>query len=130
MVVTNVGGVAEAVADAGVVVAPRDHVAVAQACVQLLRDDGLRRTMGQTARSRMLEMFTLTHSLEAYRQVYGHLTSGLPAGLPAGLPTARPGGLATARPAGAPGSSYPIIRAPRARGRVRVGVGVGVSEGR
>ncbi len=76
VVCTNVGGVAEAVADAGLVVSPRDHVAVADACVRLLTDDDLRRQMATTARSRVLDLFTLAHSLDAYRQVYQQLTDG------------------------------------------------------
>jgi glycosyltransferase involved in cell wall biosynthesis len=76
VVCTNVGGVAEAVADAGLVVPPRDHVAIADACVRLLSDDELRRTMATNARRRFLELFTLRRSLDAYRKVYQQLTAG------------------------------------------------------
>src|SRR6185369_4955416 len=38
VVCTNVGGVAEAIGDAGIVVAPRDPAAVAAACLKLLED--------------------------------------------------------------------------------------------
>jgi len=78
VVCTNVGGVAEAVADAGLVVAARDHVAVAEACVRLLRDDELRRQMSLTARDRVLNLFTLGHSLNAYREVYQRLMDESP----------------------------------------------------
>jgi glycosyltransferase involved in cell wall biosynthesis len=78
VVCTNVGGVAEAVADAGLVVAARDHVAVAEACGQLLRDDELRRQMSLTARDRVLNLFTLGHSLNAYREVYQRLMDESP----------------------------------------------------
>jgi glycosyltransferase involved in cell wall biosynthesis len=74
MVCTNVGGVSEAVADAGIVVSPGDHLAVARACVTLLRDDELRHRMGQAARARVLRLFTLDESLASYRRVYEHLT--------------------------------------------------------
>lgn len=74
-VCTNVGGVAEAVADTGFVVAPRDHVAVAEACVKLLRDDELRHRLGAMARARVLEHFTLRRSLEMYRNVYESLAT-------------------------------------------------------
>ncbi|MEU6715920.1 GT4 family glycosyltransferase PelF [Nonomuraea sp. NPDC046802] len=77
-VVTNVGGVAEAVGDAGFVVPPRDHVAAADAMVRLLRDAGLRRRLGTLARSRVLERFTLQQSLDDYRAVYRELI-GAPA---------------------------------------------------
>ncbi len=43
VVCTNVGGVAGAVAKAGIVVSPRDHLAVAEACIRLLSDDDPRR---------------------------------------------------------------------------------------
>lgn len=74
VVCTNVGGVAEAVADTGFVVAPRDSSAVAEACIRLLRDDALRRRLAVAARARVMELFTLQHSLTAYRMVYEHVT--------------------------------------------------------
>ncbi|MGA5300231.1 GT4 family glycosyltransferase PelF [Nucisporomicrobium flavum] len=81
-VCTNVGGVAEAVADTGRVVAPRDHAAVAAACVELLRDHELRHRLGAAARARVLEHFTLNQSLQMYRNVYEGLVSPLHAGDP------------------------------------------------
>ncbi|MGK5682790.1 GT4 family glycosyltransferase PelF [Actinoplanes sp. URMC 104] len=79
-VCTNVGGVAEAVADTGRVVAPRDHAAVAEACIELLRDDQLRYNMGFAARARVLEHFTLAQSLQMYRNVYEGLVTPITAG--------------------------------------------------
>ncbi|MCK2214731.1 GT4 family glycosyltransferase PelF [Actinomadura sp. ATCC 31491] len=73
VVVTNVGGVAEAVGEAGLVVPPRDHVAAAEAMVRLLRDAGLRHRLGGLARERVLERFTLQQSLDDYRSVYEEL---------------------------------------------------------
>jgi len=75
IVCTNVGGVAEAVADAGIVVPPRDHMAVAEACVTLLRDDELRRRMATEANARVMRLFALRQSLDAYRRVYESLTA-------------------------------------------------------
>ncbi|TCO60543.1 GT4 family glycosyltransferase PelF [Actinocrispum wychmicini] len=72
-VCTNVGGVAEAVGDGGFVVPPRDHDAVARACVKLLTDAGLRRSMGQAARQRVLENFTLQRWNDGYRAIYTEL---------------------------------------------------------
>ncbi|GAB7050908.1 GT4 family glycosyltransferase PelF [Catenuloplanes indicus] len=69
-VCTNVGGVAEAVADTGIVVAPRDFEAVAEAAITLLKDRERRLRLGAAARARVLEHFTLRRSLEAYRNVY------------------------------------------------------------
>ena len=74
-VCTNVGGVAEAVGDTGIVVPPRDFAAVAEACVKLLRDTELRHRLGAAARSRVLEHFTLRRSLEIYRNVYEGLAA-------------------------------------------------------
>jgi polysaccharide biosynthesis protein PelF len=70
VVCTNVGGVAEAVADSGIVVPPRNSQAVAEACIRLLRDDSLRQRWAQAARARVMDLFTLAHSLHAYRLVY------------------------------------------------------------
>ncbi|WP_433042178.1 GT4 family glycosyltransferase PelF [Dactylosporangium sp. CS-033363] len=73
MVCTNVGGVAEAVGDAGFVVPARDHQAVAEACITLLRDPELRRRLAVQSRQRVLDRFTLAQSLEAYRGLYDRL---------------------------------------------------------
>ena len=72
-VCTNVGGVSEAVGDTGFVVPPRDHRAIADACLKLLRDDELRHRLGAQARMRILNNFTLAQSLDAYRAVYREL---------------------------------------------------------
>jgi glycosyltransferase involved in cell wall biosynthesis len=74
-VATDVGGVSEAVGDAGFVVPPRDPEAIAQACLTLLADPALRREMGERARRRVLELFTLRQWTEAYRDIY-ELLSG------------------------------------------------------
>ncbi|TDC37518.1 GT4 family glycosyltransferase PelF [Micromonospora sp. KC213] len=81
-VCTNVGGVAEAVGDTGIVVAPRDVAAVAAACVRLLNDRELRLRLGAVARARVLERFTLQRSLQAYRDIYQRLTVPLAASPP------------------------------------------------
>ncbi|WP_214325155.1 GT4 family glycosyltransferase PelF [Nonomuraea sediminis] len=73
VVCTNVGGVAEAVDDAGFIVPPRDHVAAAEAMTRLLKDPALRRRLGAAARHRMMERFTLRRSLDDYRAVYEEL---------------------------------------------------------
>ena len=73
VVCTNVGGVSEAVGNAGFVVSPTDHVAVAYACIRLLEDSHLRRTLGMLARQRVLERFTLDLWSNAYREIYAEL---------------------------------------------------------
>jgi glycosyltransferase involved in cell wall biosynthesis len=73
-VCTNVGGVSEAVGkDVGFVVPPRDHAAVADACIRLLEDADLRHSCGARARERVLERFTLSQWTNAYREIYAAL---------------------------------------------------------
>ncbi|GAA3854541.1 GT4 family glycosyltransferase PelF [Saccharothrix violaceirubra] len=72
-VCTNVGGVSEAVEDAGIVVPPRDHEAVARACLRLLKDDSLRRELGKLARQRVMEYFTLQRWNDSYQARYAEL---------------------------------------------------------
>jgi glycosyltransferase involved in cell wall biosynthesis len=74
-VCTDVGGVSEAVADAGLVVPPRDHEAVARACVRLLTDNVLRRKLGGLARQRVVERFTVQRWNDSYRARYAELTT-------------------------------------------------------
>jgi glycosyltransferase involved in cell wall biosynthesis len=73
VVCTNVGGVSEAVGNAGFVVPPTDHDAVAHACIRLLEDPQLRRTIGTLARQRVLARFTLDQWSNAYREIYAEL---------------------------------------------------------
>jgi glycosyltransferase involved in cell wall biosynthesis len=67
---TDVGGVAEASGDAGLVVPPQDPERFAEACVRLLTDAAYRRSMGTAARARVLDKFTLEQNLAAYGEVY------------------------------------------------------------
>ncbi|GGM57105.1 GT4 family glycosyltransferase PelF [Dactylosporangium sucinum] len=76
---TDVGGVAEAVGDAGAVVPPRDPRAFAEACVSLLTSPGLRAETGRRGRERALAEHTLDRCLSAYRDRYRALTSDSPA---------------------------------------------------
>jgi glycosyltransferase involved in cell wall biosynthesis len=67
---TDVGGVAEAVGDAGILVPARDPVAMGRACAELLLDDERRIAMGKAARARVLKYFTLERFLNDYRKMY------------------------------------------------------------
>jgi glycosyltransferase involved in cell wall biosynthesis len=135
MVATNVGGVSEAIADAGIVVAPQDYMAVANACVTLLGDDDLRHRMAKAARSRVLRLFTLGESLDAYRRLYDHLTGATtppreigPTPPPAPPPLAPPPSVPLAVSLSASSSQTRphvvgrLVR-PQARGRAHVGAG-------
>ncbi|MFC0530173.1 GT4 family glycosyltransferase PelF [Phytohabitans kaempferiae] len=67
---TDVGAVAEAVGDAGVVVPPGDPVALGRACVELLRDPERRQWLGAAGRARALRLFTVDGMRRAYDHLY------------------------------------------------------------
>jgi len=73
---TDVGGVAEVVGSAGLIVPPGDPVAFGQACLALLGDPERRRTLGALGRERALAHFTVDRMLAAYRQLYADVRSG------------------------------------------------------
>jgi glycosyltransferase involved in cell wall biosynthesis len=79
VVCTNVGGVAEAVADAGIVVPPRDVTGIADACIRLLSDAELRHRLAAEAHTRVMDQFTLQQSLKAYSDLYERLITPAPA---------------------------------------------------
>jgi polysaccharide biosynthesis protein PelF len=81
-VATDVGGVTEAIADTGVVVQARNPEALAQSCLALLQDPGLRRRLGAAARMRALEYFTVDRAISAFDEIYTFVGTGIP------LPTA------------------------------------------
>ncbi|MEU6277518.1 GT4 family glycosyltransferase PelF [Streptomyces populi] len=93
---TDVGGVREAVGDSGLVVPPRDPGAMAAAVLELLGDAGRRAAMGEAARLRVIEQFTLRQTVDTFRTVYlelsalGRIVPGPPG--PSGAPLAVPGG--------------------------------------
>ncbi|MEU0740319.1 GT4 family glycosyltransferase PelF [Streptomyces sp. NPDC006134] len=74
---TDVGGVSEAVGDTGLVVPPREPEKMAAAALALLRDDERRRGLGELARRRVVDRFTLRRSVDAFRTIYQEL-AGLP----------------------------------------------------
>jgi polysaccharide biosynthesis protein PelF len=67
---TDVGAVAEAVGDTGLVVPPGDPVALGAACVELLHDSELRRRLGAAGRARALRLFTVDGMRRAYDHLY------------------------------------------------------------
>lgn len=80
---TDVGGVREAVGDTGLVVPPRDPAAMAAAALELLDDPDRRRAMGEAARLRVIEQFTLRQTIDTFRSIYRELST------PAERPTGR-----------------------------------------
>lgn len=73
VVATDVGGVAEALGDAGIIVPPGSPAALAEAIVALLGDPVRRQALGAAARTRALRHFRLEQLLTSYHQVYTEL---------------------------------------------------------
>jgi glycosyltransferase involved in cell wall biosynthesis len=78
VVATDVGGVAEALGDTGLLVPPRAPEALAQAILILLRDGELREHLGAAARQRAEQLFTVDRFVAEYERLYRELagTSG------------------------------------------------------
>ncbi|MFJ8883496.1 DUF3492 domain-containing protein [Streptomyces sp. NPDC102402] len=76
---TDVGAVVEVVGGTGLVVPPRNPRALADACVELLRDPERRARLGAAARARALELFTVEQNLAAFRGIYLDLAGHAPA---------------------------------------------------
>ncbi|MFJ9346789.1 GT4 family glycosyltransferase PelF [Streptomyces sp. NPDC101237] len=85
---TDVGGVREAVGDAGLVVPPREPEAMARAALELLRAPARRARMGEAARLRVIDQFTLRHTIDSFREIYGALAAGEDRIHPAEVPAA------------------------------------------
>jgi len=75
IVATDVGGVREALGDAGLLVYPRDPVALAEAISTLLRWPEGRQRFGARARDRALRWFTEQRFVDAYRSSYARLVA-------------------------------------------------------
>jgi glycosyltransferase involved in cell wall biosynthesis len=73
IVATDVGGVREAVGDTGLLVYPRDPVAMAEAIGTLLNWPQGRERLGARARDRALRWFTEQRFVDAYRSSYARL---------------------------------------------------------
>ena len=75
MVVTDVGGNAEAVSDGttGIVVRARDASALGAAILRLANDPDLRQSMGALAKARVAEEFSLAESTARYVALYESL---------------------------------------------------------
>jgi len=67
---TRVSAIPELVGDAGILVAPRDSAALADAMVQLARDPSLRHNLGRAAHLRYRTMFSVANMVEKTAAVY------------------------------------------------------------
>ena len=78
MIVSDVGGNAEAVQDgvSGCVVPPRDPAALGTAILALAHDPGRRRGLGDAARARVSQTFSLDACVARYRRFYELVVSG------------------------------------------------------
>ncbi|MGW5481067.1 GT4 family glycosyltransferase PelF [Streptomyces sp. NPDC004008] len=103
---TDVGGVREAVGDTGLVVPPRDPAAMAAAALELLGAPGRRRAMGEAARLRVVERFTLRQTIDTFRAIYLELATLLRTS-PAYASTATAPSPASSEPAMVPTSTLP-----------------------
>jgi glycosyltransferase involved in cell wall biosynthesis len=70
IVASDVGGVAETIGEAGVLIRPRRPDELARAIVRLVRDPELREQLGKRARTRALGLFTQDRFLREYREAY------------------------------------------------------------
>lgn len=78
MIVTDVGGNAEAVIDGetGIVVPPHNPEAFAGAILRLASDPALRRSFGDAGRRRVARHFSLSACVDAYEAMYAGLLAG------------------------------------------------------
>lgn len=77
IVSTDVGGIKEALGDTGVLVEPRQPRQMAESLISLLENVDLRLSMGEDARERALNYFTIEKVLDIYLQSYKHLAADL-----------------------------------------------------
>lgn len=75
VVATDVGGVNEALGDAGILVSPRDHEEMAGAIIKLIDDPLLRETLGQESRERAVNYFNIDRMIENHMRSYILLSS-------------------------------------------------------
>src|SRR3954452_19134597 len=76
VVATDVGGVSEALGDAGTLVNARDPERMAESIASLLNSREERQRMGAAARARALEHFTEEKFVEEYTESYRVLNEG------------------------------------------------------
>ena len=76
-VATRVGGVPEVVAEreTGLLVPPRDHEALADGIIALLKDNARRTSMGEAGLKRARKLFTVDHMVEGTMATYERLLS-------------------------------------------------------
>lgn len=76
MIVTGVGGNAETVGQAGIVVPPKNPAALADALNALLADPARREELGRAARQRVASSYSMEACLRQYERLYRALADG------------------------------------------------------
>ncbi len=82
VVATDVGGTAEAVGDAGILVPAREPALLAEALLRSIGDPALRARLGVAARRRALELFTIDRTIAEFAAVYRRLAVLRPSAAP------------------------------------------------
>ena len=79
VVATNVGGVPDVVEDgvSGLLVPPKDSEALADAVIRLLKDDDLRRSLGECGRASVYPRYDLSRLVQDMKDLYMKLSSGV-----------------------------------------------------
>ncbi|MEU9603869.1 DUF3492 domain-containing protein [Streptomyces sp. NPDC048057] len=75
---TDAGAVVEVIGGTGLVVPPRNPRALADACLDLIRDPARAARLGAAARARALELFTADQNIAAFRSLYLEVISRAP----------------------------------------------------
>ncbi len=73
VVATEVGGTREALTGCGILVPAQDPARLAQGILRLVEDPALRTRLGQAARRRALELFTIDRSVAGFAAAYRRL---------------------------------------------------------
>jgi len=73
---SDVGGLREAVGDAGILVPSASPVRLAKALLMVLEDEALRRTLSARARQRVEKYFAYNRFIADYRRIYTELLTG------------------------------------------------------
>jgi glycosyltransferase involved in cell wall biosynthesis len=76
VVSTDVGDAGRIIGEAGLLVAPRDAMAIAAACQSLLTSPADRAAMGRAGRARIAREFGLDRMVDAYGQLYEQVRAG------------------------------------------------------
>ena len=76
VIATDVGGIKEALGDTGVVVRPQQPEDMAKAIINMLENPALRESLGEDARNRALNYFTLDRIIGMYFKSYINLAVG------------------------------------------------------